>query len=103
MTFGKTRDEVFDKLNEETAELKAAIESGDTANVEEEVGDLLFVIQNLARHLGVEPETALKKTNRKFRSRFKYIEDELGKEGRSLEDASLGEMDGHWNRSKTAV
>lgn len=95
--------QIFDKLNEETAELKAAIESGDTANVEEEVGDLLFVIQNLARHLGVEPETALKKTNRKFRSRFKYIEDELGKEGRSLEDASLAEMDGHWNRSKTAV
>lgn len=95
--------QIFDKLDEEVAELRAAIAAGDTAHVEEEIGDLLFVVQNLARHLNVEPETALKRTNRKFRARFKFIEDEIGKEGRSIEDASLAEMDGHWNRSKTAV
>lgn len=95
--------QIFDKLDEEAAELKSAIASGDTGHVEEEIGDLLFVVQNLARHLGVEPETALKKTNRKFRARFKFIEDELGKEGQTLDDASLIEMDRHWNRSKTAV
>ena len=55
---------------------------------------------NLARHLDVEPETALKKTNRKFRRRFKFIEDELKREGTSLENASLKEMDDLWNKAK---
>jgi ATP diphosphatase len=56
---------------------------------------------NLARHLDVEPETALKKTNRKFRKRFKFIEEQLTTEGRTLDDASLDEMDDLWNRSKS--
>ncbi len=92
--------QIFEKLNEETAELKAAIEEGDNANAAEEIGDLLFVVMNLARHLDVEPETALKKTNRKFRKRFKFIEDELKREGKSLEDTDLTEMDDLWNRAK---
>jgi len=94
-------DEIFEKLDEEAGELRAAIKSGDTANAAEEIGDLLFVVMNLARHLDVEPETALKKTNHKFRKRFKFIEDELKQKGTTLEDASLGEMDALWNEAKT--
>ena len=94
-------DQIFDKLNEETAELRTAIKNGDKTNIDEEIGDLLFVVMNLARHLDVEPETALNKTNRKFRQRFKYIEDELKRQGKTLEDANLKEMDDLWNKAKT--
>ena len=62
--------QIFAKLDEETAELKSAIDRGEKDNIDEEIGDLLFVVMNLARHLDVEPETALNKTNRKFRQRF---------------------------------
>ena len=93
--------QIFDKLDEETRELKAAIEQGDKSNIDEEIGDLLFVVMNLARHLDVEPETALKKTNRKFRKRFKFIEDELKSEGKSPEEVDLKKMDDLWNKAKT--
>ena len=93
-------EQIFDKLTEETNELKDAIQTNE--NVEEELGDLLFVVMNLARKLDVDAETALKKTNRKFRQRFKFIEDELKKDGKSLENSSLKEMDGLWNQAKTA-
>lgn len=96
-------DQIFAKLDEETVELKNAIESGgeDSAGqIAEEIGDLLFVIVNLARRLDIEPETALKKTNRKFRKRFKYIEDNLKIIGRSLGEASLEEMDSLWEKAK---
>ena len=92
---------VFDKLHEEVAELKKAMETRDAGEISEELGDLLFVVVNLARRLDVEPETALKKTNRKFRSRFKYIEMELKLQNKALEDSSLEEMDSLWNRAKT--
>ncbi len=94
-------DQIFEKLDEETAELKAALKSGDKENIAEEIGDLLFVIQNLARHLDVEPETALKKTNRKFRQRFKFIENSLKADGRTLSESDLIEMDRLWNLSKS--
>lgn len=97
----ENKDQIFDKLDEEASELRDAIANGDAANAAEEIGDLLFVIVNLARHLDVEPETALKKTNRKFRQRFKFIEDELKQAGRSLEDTSLDEMDALWNKAKS--
>jgi len=93
---------IFEKLEEEINELKEALSTGDSENAGEEVGDLLFVIMNLARHLDVEPETALKKTNRKFRQRFKFIENELRRQEKTLEDASLKEMDDLWNEAKTA-
>jgi tetrapyrrole methylase family protein / MazG family protein len=92
-------EQIFDKLTEETNELKQAIAKNE--NVAEEVGDLLFVVLNLARKLDVDAETALKKTNRKFRQRFKFIEDELKKDGKSLENSSLIEMDNLWNQAKT--
>ncbi len=94
--------QIFDKLNEEIAELKEAISRGDTEHAGEELGDLLFVVMNLARHLDVEPETALKRTNRKFRERFQFIEDRLKEGGRSPGDADLKEMDDLWNLSKLA-
>lgn len=93
-------DRIFEKLHEEVAELKDAISERQTENAAEELGDLLFVIINLARHLDIEPETALKKTNRKFRRRFKFIEDDLKRQNKSLEDASLKEMDDLWDKAK---
>jgi len=94
-------DQIFDKLTEETVELKEAIEKNeDNGNIEEEIGDLLFVVLNLARKLDVDAETALKKTNRKFRKRFKFIETELQKQNKTLSDSTLEEMDSLWNRSK---
>lgn len=94
-------DQIFDKLTEETVELKEAIEKNENnGNIEEEIGDLLFVVLNLARKLDVDAETALKKTNRKFRKRFKFIETELQKQNKTLSDSTLEEMDSLWNRSK---
>ena len=93
--------QIFDKLTEETVELKSAIDEADADKISEEIGDLLFVVVNLARRFEVEPETALKKTNRKFRQRFAFIERELKKEGKTLEGAGLEEMDALWNRAKT--
>ncbi len=96
----ENQEQIFAKIDEETAELRSAINSGDTENIAEEVGDLLFAVVNLARHLDVEPETALKKTNRKFRDRFKFIEEQLKLEGKTLEDSNLEEMDALWNKAK---
>ncbi len=93
-------DRIFDKLEEEVVELKEAIQSDDAEHISEEIGDLLFVVVNLARRLDVEPETALKKTNRKFRRRFKFIENELDSSGKSLETANLAEMDALWDKAK---
>lgn len=92
--------QIFDKLTEETAELKDAIAK--KSNIEEEIGDLLFVVVNLARKLDVDAETALKKTNRKFRQRFKFIEQNLKENGKTLEESDLKEMDALWNKAKTA-
>jgi MazG family protein len=91
---------VFDKLNEELDELNAAISNDDQSKIEEEIGDLLFVVVNLARKLDVEPETALKRTNHKFRERFKFIERELKERGRTPEQSNLEEMDALWNAAK---
>lgn len=96
-------DQIFAKLDEESRELKLAIEQSDKESISEEIGDLLFVVQNLARHLDVEPESALKRTNRKFRNRFKYIEKELENSGKSLAETSLEEMDLLWDRSKNSL
>lgn len=95
-------DEVLDKLDEETAELKAEISAGDLDKARAELGDLLFVIANLARKLDVEPEDALRLTNRKFVRRFATIEDALRAEGKTPEQSNLAEMDALWNRAKQA-
>ena len=95
------KDQIFAKLDEEVAELKAAILENDTAHIDEEIGDLLFVVVNLARKLDIEPETALKRVNRKFRKRFRFIETELRSIGKKPEEAALNEMDALWNRAKS--
>ncbi|HEX7955911.1 MAG TPA: nucleoside triphosphate pyrophosphohydrolase, partial [Pyrinomonadaceae bacterium] len=102
-------DEVFDKLREELDELRAAIrergEAGAEAEaaqqrVREEVGDLLFAVANVARHLGADPEAALKLTNRKFRRRFRHIERGLRARGRDIGAATLDEMEELWQEAK---
>lgn len=95
-------DEVFDKLEEEVAELKIEIAAGDADKAREEVGDLLFVVANLARKLGVEPEDALRSANAKFTRRFSYIEAQLETRGRTPEQSNLAEMDTLWNAAKAS-
>ena len=90
-------EQVLDKLREELAELKAAHEHPE---VENEIGDLLFVIVNIARFLKVDPEQALRKTNAKFRRRFGRIEDGLAASGKTLQDASMEEMESLWQEAK---
>jgi len=70
------------------------------SRLEDEVGDLLFVLVNVARYLSLDPESALRKTNRKFRRRFQYLEDKLREQGRKPADASLDEMESLWQESK---
>ena len=93
-------DEVLAKLIEEAAELVEARDSLTQAEVEEEFGDLMFVMANLARHLQIDPEAALRATNAKFNRRFGRIEDFLAEAGRSPSQSDLAEMDALWNRAK---
>jgi ATP diphosphatase len=92
---------VLKKIREETNEIEAALDAGDDAHVVDEVGDLLFVAVNLARHMKAVPEAALRKTNTKFAQRFAYIEHALRERGKTLEQSSLEEMDALWNEAKT--
>ena len=94
------REDVWDKVREELAEVEVEIRSGDVENEEKEFGDLIFSIVNAARLYGVHPDTALEKTNRKFISRFNYVESEAKKSGKNLKDMTLGEMDALWNEAK---
>lgn len=93
-------DEVVAKINEEAAELAEARDRLTPAEVEEEFGDLLFVMANLARHLKIDPEAALRGANAKFERRFRRIEDWLAEDGRTPTDSDLAEMDALWNRAK---
>ena len=93
--------DVIAKMQEEQAELIDAIEGGDPDEIADELGDLLFCGVNLARFLDVDPEAALRACNRKFERRFRFIEQALAAEGRSLEQASLAEMDALWDAAKT--
>jgi ATP diphosphatase len=92
---------VLHKIREEADEIEAALDSGDAEELAAETGDLLFALVNLARHVGADPEAALRGTNAKFERRFAYIERALEAQGRSLDGASLAEMDALWNEAKT--
>jgi nucleoside triphosphate diphosphatase len=95
--------QVLDKVEEEIAELRAELnEQADVARLAGEIGDLLFAAVNLARHLGVDGEAALRLTNAKFERRFGKIEDALHARGQRLEDASLDEMEALWQQAKAA-
>ena len=93
---------VIDKIVEEAGELVEARDQLGDAERTEEFGDLLFVMANLARHLGVDPEEALRATNRKFQQRFEQVEDALSAQGKSPKDSNLAEMDSLWDAVKTA-
>lgn len=93
---------VLAKIREETDEIGSEIDRGDAARTAAELGDLLFAVVNLARHLDVDPETALRGTNVKFERRFAAIESALAAKGRSPQDATLAEMDALWNEAKVA-
>jgi len=93
-------DPVFDKVKEELHEVHEAWHSGNQAHIEEEVGDLLLVAVNLARHLKVNPEQALKKATKKFSQRFHYIERQVETSGRALRDCQLEELDALWLQAK---
>jgi len=92
--------QVLEKLHEELAEFEAARRGDSQAEMEGELGDLLFVLVNLARFVKVDPEQALRKTNAKFRERFAYIERKLGEQGKSPKEATLAEMDALWEEAK---
>ncbi len=94
---------VFAKVHEELDEVKEAFESGDQAHIQEEIGDLLLVVVNLARHLKVNPEIALKESTQKFSKRFRYIEQQVALSGRELLDCELAELDAFWNEAKQVL
>ncbi|WP_298260677.1 nucleoside triphosphate pyrophosphohydrolase [Bradyrhizobium sp.] len=91
---------VLHKIREEADEIEAALDHGDKAELAAETGDLMFALVNLARHVDASPEMALRGANAKFERRFAYIERALAAQGRSLEAASLAEMDALWNEAK---
>ena len=91
---------VLEKIREETGEIEDALASKDQANIEEEIGDLLFVVANLARHLSVNPEDALRQANLKFVRRFNYIENNMNLLGKDIKDANLEEMEHFWNEAR---
>jgi ATP diphosphatase len=91
---------VLHKIREEADEIEAALDRGDAGELADETGDLLFALVNLARHVGADPDSALRGTNAKFERRFAYIERALAAQGRALQGASLAEMDALWNEAK---
>jgi len=96
-------EQVFEKVEEEIAELKEEVEAENVNQnkVESEFGDVLFSMINYARFIGVNPEDALEKTNKKFIKRFKYVETASKKDGKQMGEMSLDEMDKYWNRAKS--
>jgi MazG family protein len=93
-------EDLLEKWQEETAELRQALNTNDSARIEEEAGDLLFVAVNLARHLHVDPEIALKKANRKFAARFRAMEKLASEKGSSLAAAGRDELEDYWEKAK---
>ena len=94
------REEVWDKVHEEVDELRIELEKDDKENSTNEFGDLLFSLINASRLYGINPDNALERTNRKFISRFSYVEQRAKEQGRELGDMSLEEMDRLWNEAK---
>jgi len=95
------REHVWDKVIEELHELKHEVDNNaKKENIEDELGDLLFALTNYARYIGVNPEDALEKTNKKFIRRFQFIEKQSALEGYKLEDMNLEEMEAYWQKAK---
>lgn len=94
------KEDVWDKVREEADEVECEIKKGNKETLEEEFGDLLFAVVNAARLYGVNPDTALEKTNKKFINRFNYIEKKSSEEGKKLKEMTLDEMEILWNEAK---
>ncbi len=92
--------QVWDKVTEELGELQEAISNKDEVETEKEFGDVIFALVNYARFIKVNPEDALEKTNRKFISRFTFMENEIKKQGKIMKELTLDEMDEYWNQAK---
>lgn len=93
-------EQVKEKLEEELAELQVEVDKGDRDQIEAEFGDVLFSLVNYGKHLGVNPEDALERTNKKFIKRFQYLESKAKEIGKNLKDMTLAEMDVYWNEAK---
>lgn len=93
-------EQVWEKVNEELGELKVEVENK-SSKIEDEFGDVLFSLINYARFLGINPEDALEKTNKKFIKRFQFLETESAKDGKKMGEMTLDEMDVYWNRAKS--
>lgn len=93
-------DQVWEKVNEEIDEFQEEVQHGTRQNMEKEFGDLLFSLINYARFVGVNPEDALERTNKKFIQRFKYIEEQTNRQGKQLKELTLKEMDAFWDEAK---
>lgn len=91
---------ILDKIEEEIGELRVALKDGDRAKVSDELGDLIFAVVNIGRHIKADPEQALRGTNTKFRRRFRHIENTLEAEGATLEEATLERMEEIWQAAK---
>jgi tetrapyrrole methylase family protein/MazG family protein len=96
-------DGAMEKLDEEAEELRSVYKSGDLDKINEELGDLLFSVVNVARFLKVQPELSLRATIEKFIKRFRYIEETALKSGKKIDKMSLSEMDFYWNEAKSIV
>ena len=94
------QQQVWNKVNEELQEFKAEVDA-QSNEIEAEFGDVLFSMINYARFIGVNPEDALEKTNKKFIKRFQYLETESAKDGKVMGEMTLAEMDQYWERAKT--
>jgi len=92
--------QVLDKVKEELLELEQELEHPENGKIEAEFGDVLFSMINYSRFIKVDPESALERTNKKFMKRFRYLEEEAKKNGESLKDLTLEQMDVYWNQSK---
>ncbi|HWR99774.1 MAG TPA: nucleoside triphosphate pyrophosphohydrolase [Prolixibacteraceae bacterium] len=94
------KEQVWDKVKEELAELEAEVKAGRRKEMEDEFGDLIFSVVNAARLYGIDPESALERTNQKFIRRFNYLEEKTLLKGKSLQEMTLEEMDIYWNEAK---
>ncbi|WP_292413358.1 MULTISPECIES: MazG nucleotide pyrophosphohydrolase domain-containing protein [unclassified Methylophaga] len=94
-------DGVIAKIHEELDEVAAELDDRDQTKLQEEIGDLLFAITNLARHLNIDPQQAIQQCNQKFLRRFRYIETQIFKQQKTLKTASLDELDALWDEAKT--
>jgi XTP/dITP diphosphohydrolase len=94
------KEQVWDKVKEELTELEVEMKAGKKLEMEKEFGDLIFSMVNVARLYGIDPESALERTNQKFIRRFNYLEDNTLLKGKSLQEMTLEEMDVYWNEAK---